>query len=98
MDPHEGCAIGGLRGITKEVLAEREKHVFEWCNRRGLPIAFVPAGGYVSFELDEAALVGLHRLTVEQAAARWQVAIDDKRLFFTRPAWEADVWMMDLKH
>ena len=69
MDPHEGCAIGGLRGITKEVLAEREKHVFEWCNRRGLPIAFVPAGGYVSFELDEAALVGLHRLTVEQAAA-----------------------------
>lgn len=69
MDPHEGCAIGGLRGITTKVLAEREKHVFEWCNRRGLPIAFVPAGGYSGFELDEAALVGLHRLTLERAAA-----------------------------
>jgi acetoin utilization deacetylase AcuC-like enzyme len=69
MDPHEGCTIGGLRGITKEVLAERENHVFEWCSRRSLPIAFVPAGGYASFDLDEAALVGLHRLTLEQAAA-----------------------------
>jgi len=69
MDPHEGCSIGGLSGITGETLAEREKQVFEWCKRRALPLAFVPAGGYVSFELDEAALVALHRLTMEQAAA-----------------------------
>jgi acetoin utilization deacetylase AcuC-like enzyme len=69
MDPHESCSIGGLSGITRETLAEREKQVFEWCKRRALPLAFVPAGGYTSFDLDEAALVGLHRLTLEQAAA-----------------------------
>jgi len=69
MDPHESCVIGGLTGITSETLAEREKQVFGWCKRRGLPVAFVPAGGYVSVDLDEVALVGLHRLTLEQAAA-----------------------------
>jgi Tol biopolymer transport system component len=29
--------------------------------------------------------------------ARWEIAIDDKRLFFTRAAWESNVWMMSLK-
>jgi acetoin utilization deacetylase AcuC-like enzyme len=69
MDPHEGCWIGGLAGITKATLAEREKTVFDWCKRRSLPVAFVPAGGYASFDLDEATLVELHRLTLERAAA-----------------------------
>lgn len=69
MDPHEHCSIGGLSGITRETLAERERQVFGWCRRRGLPLAFVPAGGYTSFELDEAGLVELHRLTLQQAAA-----------------------------
>jgi acetoin utilization deacetylase AcuC-like enzyme len=69
MDPHEDCWIGGLSGITSETLAEREKLVFAWCKRRALPVAFVPAGGYTSSELDEAALVGLHRLTLEQGTA-----------------------------
>jgi acetoin utilization deacetylase AcuC-like enzyme len=69
MDPHEGCSIGGLLGITKETLAEREKQVFEWCNRRALPLAFVPAGGYVGLDLDEAGLVELHRLTLAHAAS-----------------------------
>jgi serine/threonine-protein kinase len=26
------------------------------------------------------------------------IAVDDKRLFFTRAAWESNVWMMELKH
>jgi acetoin utilization deacetylase AcuC-like enzyme len=69
MDPHEDCSTGGLTGITGEVLADREKEVFGWCKRRALPVAFVLAGGYASLELDEAALVGLHRLTLKQAAA-----------------------------
>lgn len=30
--------------------------------------------------------------------ARFEIAIDDKRLFFTRAAWESNVWMMELKH
>lgn len=68
MDPHEACVIGGLDGVTKEILAERESQVFGWCRRRGLPIAFVPAGGYTSDALDETALVELHRLTLSQAA------------------------------
>jgi acetoin utilization deacetylase AcuC-like enzyme len=67
MDPFEGCWIGGLPGITRETLAEREKQVFDWCKRRALPAAFVPAGGYKGSQLDEAGLVRLHRLTLEQA-------------------------------
>jgi len=34
--------------------------------------------------------------TPEMRFARWQISLDDKRLFFTRPAWEANVWVMDL--
>lgn len=67
MDPFEGCAIGGLSGITRAMLAERERLVFQWCQRRGLPIAFVLAGGYLGDALDESGLVGLHRLTLEAA-------------------------------
>jgi acetoin utilization deacetylase AcuC-like enzyme len=68
MDPFEDCSIGGKAGITREVLAQRERLVFEWCSRRRLPIAFVIAGGYVSRRLDQQALVELHRLTLTQAA------------------------------
>lgn len=68
MDPFEGCAIGGLSGMTRAILAERERLVFQWCQRRGLPVAFVLAGGYLGDKLDEAGLVALHRLTLEAAA------------------------------
>jgi acetoin utilization deacetylase AcuC-like enzyme len=68
MDPFEDCSIGGKAGITREVLAERERLVFAWCQRRKLPIAFVIAGGYVSRRLDQQALVDLHRLTLISAA------------------------------
>ncbi len=44
MDPHEDCAIGGLTGITRAVLAEREQLVFAWCRAHHLPVAFVLAG------------------------------------------------------
>jgi len=69
MDPHEDCLIGGLPGITDAILAEREQLVFRWCLRRGLPIAFVPAGGYIGGRLDIPHLVALHRLTLAAAAA-----------------------------
>lgn len=68
MDPHENCDIGGLPGVTKEVLADRERIVFEWCSSRRLPIAFVMAGGYIGTRLDQAGLVGLHRQTLSMAA------------------------------
>jgi acetoin utilization deacetylase AcuC-like enzyme len=71
MDPYEGCPIGGLRGITRELLAERERTVFSWCARRAVPVAFVLAGGYLHCDADRAQLVALHRLTIEAGAVRW---------------------------
>src|SRR5437870_1164167 len=43
MDPFEACPIGGLRGITREVLSTREMAVFSWCRSWGIPMAFVIA-------------------------------------------------------
>ena len=60
---------GGLRGITAELLAERERTVFEWARRRGVGVAFVLAGGYEGGELGRADLIDLHRLTIQEAAA-----------------------------
>ena len=68
MDPSEDCSTGGLTGITRDILAERERLVFEWCSARRLPIAFVLAGGYIGPRLDESGLVALHRLTLSAAA------------------------------
>lgn len=70
MDPFEHNAIGGLEGITSPVLAEREREVFGWCRRKGVPAAFVLAGGYVGPGLREGELVGLHRMTVAAALAK----------------------------
>ncbi|MFW0793309.1 hypothetical protein AAFP30_05815 [Gordonia sp. CPCC 205515] len=43
MDPYEGCVVGGLDGITADVLARRERMVFDWCRQAALPTAFVLA-------------------------------------------------------
>jgi len=69
MDPHEGCDTGGLRGMTTELLAERETAVFRWAHERGIPVAFVLAGGYHGSRLSHEALAELHALTVDSAAA-----------------------------
>ena len=68
MDPHQGSDIGGLRGVTTEMLAERERIVFAWARRRGVPVAFVLAGGYSGARLSREALAGLHRLTIAAAS------------------------------
>ncbi len=68
MDPYEGCSIGGLVDVTSELLAERERLVFDWCRARKLPAAFVLAGGYLGPNLEPAGLVALHRLTLEAAS------------------------------
>jgi acetoin utilization deacetylase AcuC-like enzyme len=70
MDPFEGCSTGGLPGITRQILAEREEMVFQWCTARSLPVAFVLAGGYIGGALDESGLVALHRLTLSAVAVR----------------------------
>jgi acetoin utilization deacetylase AcuC-like enzyme len=69
MDPHEDSAVGGLGGITLDVLREREARVFAWASSRGIPIAFVLAGGYVGSRMSRETLVALHRCTIEAAAA-----------------------------
>jgi acetoin utilization deacetylase AcuC-like enzyme len=68
VDPYEGSDIGALSGITSKVLARREMMVFEWCLRRGIPVAFVLAGGYVGDRLSQEELVLLHRFTIEAAS------------------------------
>ncbi|GBF17764.1 acetoin utilization protein AcuC [Rhodococcus sp. Br-6] len=68
MDPYQGCGVGGLDGITAEILAQREQNVFDWCRQRRIPIAFVLAGGYIGSRLDQTTLVDLHRLTVAEGA------------------------------
>jgi acetoin utilization deacetylase AcuC-like enzyme len=69
MDPFEGCSIGGMQGITQKVLRDREVAVFSWCRMRGIPIAFVLAGGYIGPGLEREGLVSLHRLTPQAACA-----------------------------
>jgi acetoin utilization deacetylase AcuC-like enzyme len=67
MDPHKRCLYGGRQGVTTELLAERERVVFAWCRQRNIPIAFTLAGGYIGPQLTREELVGLHRLTIEEA-------------------------------
>lgn len=68
MDPYQGDGTGGLHGIDYDMLNERERMVFQWCAMRGVPVAFVLAGGYTGAVLTKGQLVGLHRLTVGNAA------------------------------
>lgn len=68
MDPYEHCPMGGLSGITRDILEKREHLVFDWCTERSLPVAFVIAGGYIGRRLDERGLTDLHRLTILNAA------------------------------
>jgi acetoin utilization deacetylase AcuC-like enzyme len=69
MDPYERCHVGGLPGIDTAMLTRRESVVFDWARGHGWPIAFVLAGGYTVDEGARLELVGLHRATIEAAAA-----------------------------
>lgn len=68
MDPYEHCTMGGLSGITRDILEKRERLIFDWCHERDLPVAFVIAGGYIGRRLDESGLIDLHRLTILNSA------------------------------
>lgn len=67
MDADERCEVGGLPGIDAAMLKKREAIVFDWAKSRGVPIAFVLAGGYSGTTLSQDELVALHRLTIESA-------------------------------
>jgi len=66
MDPFEGCSIGGLPGITREVLQRREKLVADWCRENKVPALFVLAGGYEGPNLDLEGVARLHLLTINE--------------------------------
>lgn len=66
MDPHEDS--GGLTGITTEILRVRERMVFDWAAARGIPLAFVLAGGYTGSWMSAKRLAALHAMTVAAAA------------------------------
>lgn len=67
MDADERCEVGGFAGINADVLRQREEMVFSWAKQRGIPIAFVLAGGYCGSSLPQDELVKLHRFTIESA-------------------------------
>jgi len=66
MDPFEGCGIGGLPGITREVLQQREKLVADWCRENKVPAIYVLAGGYEGPNLDLEGVARLHLLTINE--------------------------------
>jgi acetoin utilization deacetylase AcuC-like enzyme len=66
MDPHESA--GGVRGIDADMVAARERLVFDWTASQRIPLAWVLAGGYLSTGLDIDGLTALHRLTITAAA------------------------------
>jgi len=66
--PGEKKGPGQLPNISAGRLAEREELVFQWCQRRGIPVAFVLTGGYVERYLTKDAQVNLHQLTLEAAS------------------------------
>jgi acetoin utilization deacetylase AcuC-like enzyme len=68
MDPFEGCSIGGLTGITREILQRREKLVADWCRENKVPALFVLAGGYEGPNLDLEGVARLHLLTINEFA------------------------------
>jgi len=68
MDPFEGCSIGGLPGITREVLQQREKLVADWCRENKVPALYVLAGGYAGPNLDVEGVARLHLLTINEFA------------------------------
>lgn len=68
-DPHINDPLGSL-GMTTEQMLERDRIVFEFCQRKGLPILFVLAGGYQ--EPIRSRLLPLHLNTFRAAYAAYR--------------------------
>jgi len=62
MDTHEKA--GGLKGITLEIIQEREMRVVEWARAQNVPIVFALAGGYTWSGLTLKEVAELHLETV----------------------------------
>lgn len=67
MDVHERA--GGLKGVTTEMVRERERLVVAYATAHRIPIAFALAGGYMWGGLTLEAVARLHLETVQAFAA-----------------------------
>lgn len=67
VDPYQGDALGRL-GVSAAGMAERDRCVYDLCERAGVPVATVMAGGYAP---DVDTIADLHASTVREAARRW---------------------------
>ena len=75
-DPHEGDRLGRLK-LTCDGLEARDRRVFDWAWRRGVPLAFAMAGGYgARIEDTVQAQVNTFRVAA-QYFARWQNRPDE---------------------
>lgn len=92
MDPHEDCNVGGLPGITSDIIRLRERMVFDWARARGIPVAFVLAGGYTGRDLWEEKLTALHQMTV--AAATQGRMPDMESIEANAPEYEEPVFLI----
>lgn len=66
-DPYRDDRLGRL-ALSKAGLVERDRRVFEACDRAGVPVAVAMAGGYAREVSDT---VDIHFATVEAAARRY---------------------------
>lgn len=77
-DPYSGDRLGRL-SLTADGLKERDRRVFDWCWARGIPVAFVMAGGY-AVPIDDT--VEIHCNTFSTAMdywSRWQTLISSRQ-------------------
>ncbi len=68
-DPYEDDKLGRLK-LTKDGLAIRDQYVFNFCHRRGIPIAVVMSGGYARKVEDT---VDIHFQTLQLAIEQYTI-------------------------
>jgi hypothetical protein len=63
MDPYEGCAIGGLAGITMAILRQREALIAAWCPAAPAHTSRL-SGRWVCGSFPHQELVAMHTMSV----------------------------------
>ena len=65
IDPYEHCRIGGLKGVTKAMIAQREQMIVEWAIAHQLHRVACLAGGYHGAQFSQEELVEMHCQSVQ---------------------------------
>ena len=78
MDPHEQA--GGIRGIDTDMLAERERMVWDFLDSNAIPTTFVLAGGYEGFDFTLEDVADLHMLTVDEYVLTASPSLADEEM------------------